>query len=103
LEFFKRLILIDRGLKLFDGSLDIFKEKYEDGFMIKMEFAELPVWIPEKGFSLRNSENNVWNIKVEKNIRSRDALTSLISRYNPENISVREEDIEDIVRRIFTD
>ena len=98
----KRLILIDKGKKLFDGSLDDFKERYEDGFMVKMEFSNPPVWEPEPGFSLRNSENNTWNIKVEKHIRSRDALTTLISRYNPENISVHEQDIEDIVQRIFT-
>ena len=97
----KRLILIDRGKKLFDGSLDDFREGYEDGFMVKMEFANPPAWVPEPGFTLRNSENNVWNIKVEKRIRSRDALTALIGRYNPENISVHEQDVEDIVQQIF--
>ena len=99
----KRLILIDQGHKLFDGSLDDFKERYEDGFMIKMEFAETPAWVPEPGFTLRNSENNTWNVKVEKRIRSRDALMALISRYNPENITVREEDIEDIIQRLFAE
>ena len=97
----ERLILIDHGRKLFDGSLDNFKERYEDGFMIKMEFPEAPVWLPEEGFTLRSSEDNTWNIKVDKRIRSRDALMALISRYNPENITVREEDIEDIIQRIF--
>jgi len=97
----KRLILIDHGRKLFDGSLDNFKERYEDGFMIKMEFSDLPVWNPEHGFTLKSNESNIWNIKVEKHIRCRDALTVLINRYNPENISIHEQDIEDIVQRIF--
>ncbi len=97
----KRLILIDKGRKLFDGSLDSFKEKYEDGFMIKMEFASFPEWVPEPGFTLRNNENNAWNIIVDKTLRSRDAFTTMINKYNPENISIHEEDIEDIVRRIF--
>jgi ABC-2 type transport system ATP-binding protein len=97
----KRLILIDKGRKLFDGSLDNFKEKYENGFVIKMEFANLPEWIPEPGFTLRSDANNTWNINVERNIRSRDALSLMINRYDPENISVHEEDIEDIIQRIF--
>jgi ABC-2 type transport system ATP-binding protein len=99
----KRLILIDKGRKLFDGSLDNFKEKYENGFVIKMEFANLPEWLPELGFTLKNDANTTWNINVEKHIRSRDALSLMINRYDPENISVHEEDIEDIVQRIFAE
>ena len=98
----KRLIIINQGNKIFDGGLEDFKERYESTYMIKMEFSELPVWVSEPGFSLQNNENNIWNIRVEKQIRSRDALMSLISRYNPENISIHEQDIEDIVQRMFS-
>jgi ABC-type histidine transport system ATPase subunit len=44
----KRLMLIDKGRKLFDGSLTDFKERYEDGFMVKLEFTELPHWSAEQ-------------------------------------------------------
>jgi len=98
-----RLIVIDLGRKLFDGSLENFKNRYEDGFMIKMEFTDLPEWETLPGFTLKGNDNNIWNIKVEKNIRCRDALNTLINQYNPENISVHEQDIEDIVQRIFTE
>jgi ABC-2 type transport system ATP-binding protein len=99
----KRLIIIDRGHKLFDGGLENFKERYEDGFMIRMEFSDLPLWIPEHGFTLQSNQNNIWNIKVEKQIRSKEALSILISRYNPENISIREQDIEEIVQKLFSE
>jgi len=99
----RRLIVIDRGQKLFDGSLENFKNLYEDGFLIKMEFADLPEWETLPGFTLKNNDNNIWNIKVDKNIRYKDALNTLINHYNPENISVHEQDIEDIVQRIFAE
>lgn len=96
-----RLILIDKGKKLFDGTLSDFKSRYEDSFMIKLEFAEVPRWIEDTDFSLCVSENNIWIIKAAKRIRPKDALTTLISRYNAENISIHEQSIEDIVQNIF--
>jgi ABC-2 type transport system ATP-binding protein len=96
----KRLILIDKGRKLFDGSLTDFKERYEDGFMVRME-CMVPQWIPESGFILHNTKDAVWTVKVAKHIRPKDALTMLINRYDPEHISVHEQDIEDIVQKIF--
>jgi ABC-2 type transport system ATP-binding protein len=103
----RRLILIDKGHKLFDSSLDDFKARYEDGYMVKMQFTALrssggiPQWIPEKGYELYESKDNEWTVKVEKSIRSKDALWFLISRYDPENISIHEQDIEDIIKKMF--
>jgi ABC-2 type transport system ATP-binding protein len=97
----KRLILIDKGRKLFDGTLDVFKKQYEEGYVVKMEFANLPQWIPHDGFTLYSDKENTWIIKVEKHISAKDALRLLIDRYEPENISVHEQDVEDIIKNIF--
>jgi ABC-2 type transport system ATP-binding protein len=97
----KRLILIDKGRKLFDGSLADFKERYEDGYMVRMEFSSVPQWTAESGFILHDTKDAVWTVKVAKHIRPKDALAMLINRYDPEDISVHEQDIEDIVQRIF--
>jgi hypothetical protein len=73
--------------------------------MIRLEFAaaqaEVPQWIEDSGFSLCASENNVWIIKAAKRIRPKTALTTLINRYNAENISIHEQSIEDIIQNIF--
>ncbi|MDR0374556.1 MAG: ATP-binding cassette domain-containing protein [Treponema sp.] len=97
-----RLILIDKGKKLFDGALSDFKSRYEDSFMIKMEFAVAPRWIEDADFSLCASENNVWIIKAAKRMQHKDALATLINRYNAEHISVHEQSVEDIVQNIFS-
>jgi ABC-2 type transport system ATP-binding protein len=73
----KRLILIDKGRKLFDGNLADFKANYEDGFMITMEFLNPPQWQSEPGFILYSDKDNRWSIKAEKSIRPKDALVSL--------------------------
>jgi ABC-2 type transport system ATP-binding protein len=104
----KRLILIDKGRKLFDSSLNDFKARYEDGYMVKMQFTVLPSsgglpqWIPEKGYDLYSEKDNERIVKVEKSIRSKDALQFLINRYDPENISIHEQDIEDIIKKVFS-
>ena len=44
-----RLILINKGRKLFDGGLTDFEEQYKNGYVVKMQFeGKLPVWEAEK-------------------------------------------------------
>ncbi|MDR3123719.1 MAG: ATP-binding cassette domain-containing protein [Treponema sp.] len=97
----RRIILIDKGHLLFDGNLGDFKARYEHSYTVKMEFVRPPAWIPAEGYSLLSDAAQVWTVKVDKSIRSKEALMYLIGRYDPENISVREQDIEDIIRGIF--
>lgn len=97
----KRIILIDKGHVLFDGNLGDFKARYENSYTVKMEFARLPAWIPAEGYRLLQDAGPVRTVKVDKSIRSKEALTYLIGRYDPENISVHEQDIEDLICGIF--
>jgi ABC-2 type transport system ATP-binding protein len=100
----KRLILIDKGHKLFDGSLEDFKNRYEDAYIIRLEFTEFPVWNPLPGYTIQAESGTTWAIRVEKGIGSKEALTTLIELYNLKivDISVEKQDIEDIVKRIFS-
>jgi ABC-2 type transport system ATP-binding protein len=92
----QRLILIDRGSKLFDGGLDDFKARYEDSYTVRMEFTEPPQWKALPGYSLLSEKNNVWTVGVEKRVNTKDALMELIRLYD-----VKLQDIEDIVKGIF--
>jgi ABC-2 type transport system ATP-binding protein len=100
----QRLILIDKGRKLFDGSLDKFKGLYEDTYLIKIEFTEFPSWRPLPGYALKSEFNNTWTIQVDKSINTKDALLALIELYNVKinDISVQKKDVEDIVKQIFS-
>jgi ABC-2 type transport system ATP-binding protein len=100
----KRIILIDKGRKMFDGELELFKKSYDDAYAVKIEFSDPPPWDPLPGYTLQSEKNNTWTIRVEKNIPAKDALLMLISKYDARirDISVHTQDIEEIVKKIFS-
>ncbi len=98
-----RLILINKGRKLFDGGLTDFEEQYKNGYVVKMQFeGKLPVWEAEKDYKLLEQSDNNLIISVDRCLTTKEALTYLINRYNPDNIYIEKEKIEDIIQRIFT-
>ncbi len=96
-----RLIMIGSGQKLFDGTLKEFKEKYEDGFIIKLEFEQgLPIWEEKPHFQLLKGESILtWLVHVDGAITSKEAMIELVQKYNPTNLYVMEQRIEEIVER----
>lgn len=96
-----RLILINNGEKLFDGLLPEFKAKYENGFIIKMIFDSTPVWQKDDEFILQSEEESIWMVRIKNGISAREALLTLVERYNPKNIFVEEQKIEDIIEMLF--
>ncbi len=98
----KRIILINEGEMLFDGKLHTFKECYEDGYIIQMGFNNMPVWQESSKFLLIGRNSNTWIIKVEKGIASKEALMTLVERYDPVTVFLKEEDIEHIIQRFFS-
>lgn len=97
-----RLILIDKGRKLFDGRLTDFEEQYKSGYVVRMQFeGSLPVWTAEKNYKLLEQSDNNLVISVDKCLTTKEALTHLINFYNPDNIYIEKEKIEDIIQQIF--
>lgn len=98
----KRLILIDKGRKIFDGSMDGFKDRYTDGFSLKLEFENgAPDWQEDPFFLLSEADGHTWVVKIAGSLSSKDAMVRMIQRYDPTNIFVREPQIEDIVQTAF--
>lgn len=96
-----RLILIDQGTKLFDGSLGGFKEKYRRGTVFKLEFeGAAPDGAPPAGFRILERDGHTLCLSAAGE-SSRDAMIGLIRCYDPKNIYAVEPRIEDIVREIF--
>lgn len=96
-----RLILIDKGKKLFDGTLAGFKAKYEEGFTVKLLFEQEPVWEEDERFILSSAQDKIWTVHVF-DLSTKDALMLLLERYNPQNIYVEEPQIEELIANIFS-
>jgi len=99
-EICKRLILIDKGKKLFDGGLADFKRQHEQGARYKLEFETMPSWQPQEGFSCEQGEGH-WIVHTVFPY-SKETLISLVDAYNPTSIFTEEVTIEDIVSNLFS-
>lgn len=98
----QRLIMIDQGQKLFDGTLEDFRSKYNDGFTVKLEFDSVsPAWVESEDYELLEHSERHWIIKARTEMTSKDIMIDMIGKYDPTNLYVQEERIEDIVRRAY--
>ena len=93
-----RLIMINEGVKLFDGTLESFRNQYEREIVIRLEFEDsAPAWREIEGLSLSKREENALEVKLLDRNAVRASITRLLDTFEPQNIFVREPDIEDIV------
>lgn len=99
-----RLIMINEGVKLFDGTLESFRNQYEREIVIRLEFEDsAPAWTEIEGLSLAKREENALEVKLLDRNAVRASITRLLDTFEPQNIFVREPDIEDIVEIAYRD
>lgn len=93
-----RLIMINEGVKLFDGTLESFRNQYEREIVIRLEFEDsAPAWREIEGLSLSKREETALEVKLLDRNAVKASITRLLDTFEPQNIFVREPDIEDIV------
>lgn len=99
-----RLIMINEGVKLFDGTLESFRNQYEREIVIRLEFEDsAPAWRDIEGLSLSRREENALEVKLLDRNAVKASITRLLDTFEPQNIFVREPDIEDIVEIAYQD
>lgn len=100
----KRLIMINEGVKLFDGTLESFRNQYEREIVIRLEFEDsAPVWEDMEGLTLAKRDENTLEVKLLDRSAVKASITRLLDAYEPQNVFVREPDIEDIVEIAYRD
>lgn len=98
----RRLIMIDQGRKLFDGTLEEFRAKYTNGFSLKLEFDRVPPpWQDGGRYELAEQTEHQWTVRAPEGVSAKAAMLELIGRYDPVNLYVQETRIEDIVRTAY--
>ncbi len=97
-----RLILIDKGKKLYDDSVNGLLEKYSTQRKLKVEFEVDYNIEPIENVVIENKENNkkVFSFS-NQNVSIKSLISDLMGRYEIKDMSIEEMDIESVVRKIY--
>lgn len=97
-----RMIIIDKGTKIYDGTVEDIKRTYGNDRIMVVEFGERadPIYIP--GVELIDAKDNRMWLKFHKDeIQASLILNRLTQRYSISDFTVQEPEIEGIIRDIY--
>ena len=100
----ERLIIIDDGKKLYDGSLETVKKGYGSSRIIEAEFESLPVSLDLPHAVVSNADNNELKKLISFNtdeVGVNTIMTALMDTHNIKDVSIREPEIDAIIRDIY--
>ncbi len=98
----ERVMIIDHGLLLYDGGLAALKERFGGKRELVVEFAEDYAYPAVAGAEIVSQEGNQATYRFERDeISASDLIGRLSDLYRIRDLSVREPEIEDTVRRIY--
>ena len=99
----RRAVIINQGEIKHDGPLAEIVERFSQHKVIQLQFAgtEVPADLEQYGqvFDLRPPNAK---LRVDRN-RIPETLTSLLSRYQLEDVGVQERPLEEVIAEFFTD
>lgn len=107
----KRIVMIDKGSKVFDGKIADLKSKY--GQMRELVFIleninDLKKLEYKSHFKFKDDDLNVTNDGISVKVRfnssiapAADMLSYTLSKISVKDISVKDADIEEIIRRLY--
>lgn len=97
-----RIIVIDKGEILFDGSPEQFKQRFGDAHLVVVEFDRNNITIDDPRVNIIQVEDRRLWVQFRKNEISLAELVIVLSRCgNITDLQVREPKIEDAVRKIY--
>jgi ABC-2 type transport system ATP-binding protein len=102
-ELAQRLILIDKGQLLFDGSQASFRDKYRGlEFMVDVEFTEPTDAIDHVCFRVNRVEGKSHSYWIPYGKMGRgEAITHIATHHSVADIKVRELGLENILKNIY--
>lgn len=101
----KRLIIIDKGSKVYDGSLSGVRETYGTTRQLDVEFQEACEIAPMKDVEIRRLEDgNGRKMRFEfenKKVQIQELMNVLLANYDVKDLYISEPEIESIIRKIY--
>ncbi len=97
-----RLIMIEKGSILYDGSLKEFKDKYCDGYILTVVFSDESARPNDPRFKVIKEEGPKKTILCSREvINMAEAVTLLVRSHNIVDLSIKEPEIEEVVRKLY--
>lgn len=100
----ERLIIIDDGKKLYDGSLENVKKSYVSSRIIEAEFERLPIELNLANVNISDVENNAMKKIISfdtSEVSVNSLMSELMNTHNIKDVSIREPEIDAIIRDIY--
>lgn len=100
----KRIILIGNGRILYDGEIKKLKNKYGSYKNIKLFTKDKIKNIKLKGIIKKNKSEDSYNFVIDSNIISvSNFLNNLTKKYNIDDIEIENENIDDVILKLYED
>lgn len=97
-----RMIIIDEGKKLYDGTVDGIKDRYGRDRILAVEFSERYENISLNGAKLLDEKDNKkWFKFAKDDIQVSHLIQDLSQRYSIVDLTVKEPEIDGIIREIY--
>ncbi len=98
----KRCVVINGGIKLYDGDTDHLFAKYQTHKKITISLEQEEICQLNQEHSILEAAPYKVSLLVKKE-HSQELLKDVLSRYDLKDISIEEEDIGNVVERIYND
>jgi len=99
-----RIIIIDHGAKLYDGSVDAIKDRFGSNRILTADLAEACVGIEVgiSGATVLEREGHRITIEFDRaRVRADELIVALASRCELRDVTIAEPELETIIRKIY--
>ena len=100
-----RLIIIDKGEKVYDGSINEIKNNYVSLRSIEVEFSNRVNIEPINDVAIKDQEGTNGCRKLfsfdSAKVKINELMTDILTKYDVKDISIIEPEIDDIIRDIY--
>ncbi|MCD1258644.1 ABC transporter ATP-binding protein [Paenibacillus athensensis] len=98
----ERMIIIDHGTTVYDGTVDEIKRKYGSDRFLVVEFGETYGSIQLQGAELvQEKDNKKWFRFSKDEVQVSELINRLSQKYSIADLTVQEPEIDSIIREIY--
>ncbi len=105
-ELCERIVIVDKGKKIYDGSIRYIKKKFGTERVLVIDF-EKPIKKNEfklKGVKISEIDGNKVFLKINiRKVSLSETVRKILSKWPIHDMTIEEPDIEGIIRRIYRD